>query len=206
MNIALFGATGRVGGYFLQLALADGHHIKALVRNPNLFKTKHENVTLIKGNALNREDVQKTVSGTDVVISALNTDQSTVLSDSTPHLITSMIDANVTRIVTIGTAGILQARTAPHLYRFQSSESKRKTTRAAEEHLKAYELLEQSSLNWTVVCPTYLPDGDITKKYRVEKNILPKDGVKISTGDTAHFAYQQLFSSDFLQCRVGISY
>ncbi|MBM7702711.1 NAD(P)-dependent oxidoreductase [Metabacillus iocasae] len=204
MKIALFGATGRVGQHILRLALADGHHVKALVRRP--LPIEHTHLTIIHGDVLNKDDVQRTIEETDVVISALNTDKATVLSDTMPYLINSMKKESVTRIVTIGTAGILQARTAPHLYRFQSSESKRKTTRAAEEHLNAYQLLEQSSLDWTVVCPTYLPDGDITTIYRVEKNMLPEDGVKISTGDTAHFAYQQLFSDEFIRCRVGISY
>ena len=75
----------------------------------------------------------------------------------------------VHRILTIGTAGILQSRTEPEKYRFQSNESKRKTTRAAEDHLKGYLHLKESDLNWTVICPTYLPDGEVTGTYRVEK-------------------------------------
>jgi putative NADH-flavin reductase len=34
MKIALFGATGAVGGYFLNKALAAGHEVTALVRSP----------------------------------------------------------------------------------------------------------------------------------------------------------------------------
>jgi len=33
-KIALFGASGQTGQYFLQLALAKGFEVKALVRNP----------------------------------------------------------------------------------------------------------------------------------------------------------------------------
>ena len=34
MRIALLGATGAVGGHFLNKALAAGHEVRALVRSP----------------------------------------------------------------------------------------------------------------------------------------------------------------------------
>ena len=34
MHLALFGATGRVGGRLLEYALAEGHTVRALVRDP----------------------------------------------------------------------------------------------------------------------------------------------------------------------------
>jgi len=60
--------------------------------------------------------------------------------------------------------GILNSRTESGKLRYQSNESKRKITRAAKEHHKVYELLESADLDWTTVCPTYLPDGEHTGK------------------------------------------
>ncbi|MEX1132124.1 MAG: NAD(P)H-binding protein, partial [Flavobacteriales bacterium] len=41
-KIALFGASGRTGGQFLELALAQGHQVKALVRTPSAtLKSQH---------------------------------------------------------------------------------------------------------------------------------------------------------------------
>src|SRR5699024_1305207 len=79
----------------------------------------------------------------DVVISALNTDKNNTLSRIMPLIIKAMTSYDLSRIITIGTAGILNSRNEPDLYRFQSSESKRKTTTAAKDHLAAYELLEK---------------------------------------------------------------
>ena len=70
-------------------------------------------------------------------------------------IIKAMENEGIQRIITIGTAGILQSRTTPTVIRYQSSESKRKLTRAAEEHHKVYDMLKQSTLDWTIVCPTY---------------------------------------------------
>ena len=106
-----------------------------------------------------------------------------------------MAHYNLEKIITIVTAGILNSRVEPELYRFQSSESKRKTTTAAKDHLAAYLLLEESDLDWTVVCPTYLPDGGEKGGYRTEIDFLPQNSKEISVGDTASFAYSLLFDN-----------
>lgn len=48
-----------------------------------------------------------------------------------PLIIEAMENGGIKRIITIGTAGILQSRTTPNSLRYQSSESKQKSTRAA---------------------------------------------------------------------------
>ncbi|MBI0580161.1 NAD(P)H-binding protein [Neobacillus cucumis] len=207
MNICLFGATGRVGSIILANALSDQHDVQALVRNPDKLSLKEDSrLSMIEGNALDEIKIAQVMKGADVVISALNTDDTTTLSDSMPVIIKHMKTKGITRIVTIGTAGILQARSAPHLYRFQSKESKRKTTRDAEEHLRAYLILKESGLDWTVVCPTYLPLGERIGQYRYEKDVLPENPSSISVFDTGDFAYQQLFREEFVGFRVGLTY
>ena len=196
MKILLLGSTGRVGQSLLKMMLKDENDVTVLVRDRNKLKVSHPNLHILQGDVLHQE----------IVVSALNTDGAETISKSMPLIINSMKHYGVHRILTIGTAGILQSRTEPEKYRFQSNESKRKTTRAAEDHLKGYLHLKESDLNWTVICPTYLPDGEITGTYRVEKDILPADAVKISTGDTAHFTYHEIWAQKFLKCRVGIAY
>lgn len=206
MKILILGATGRVGGQIVNLALHDRHLVTALVRTPEKVQIYNENLTIILGNVLSREDIVRAMNGIDVVISALNTDGATTMSESMPHIIEAMENEGIKRIITIGTAGILQSRTTPNLLRYKSSESKRKSTRAAEEHHKVYDMLKQSTLEWTIVCPTYLPDGESLGEYRVERDFLPVGGVKISVSDTAEFAYKQIESNNYINSRVGISY
>ena len=206
MNLLILGGTGRVGSHLVMNALKDGHHVTALVRTPDKIENQHENLTVIQGNVLKKEDVARAMYGVDVVLSALNTDGGTTLTESMPLVIDAMKKEGIKRIITIGTAGILQSRVSPELLRYQSSESKRKLTRAAEEHHKAYELLQQSGLDWTIVCHTYLPDGEKLGKYRTERNFLPVDGSQISVPDTADFTYSLLQSNEFIKARVGIAY
>lgn len=206
MNIALFGATGRVGKELLSSLLRDGHFITALVRSPEKVDVASTNLNVIAGDAGQYEDVLKTIKNQEAVISTLSTDGQQLLSTATPHIIKAMESNQIKRIVTIGTAGILQSRSQPDLYRYQSNESRRKTTRAAEEHVTAYQYLQSSSLMWTIVCPTYLPDGTLTKNYRFTPDFLPPNGKEISVQDTAHFAYHELLNNKFIYKRVGICY
>lgn len=205
MKIALFGGSGRVGTDILQHALADDHTVTALVRSPEKIQ-KHPNLAIMQGDARSASSVDATLQDADLVVSALGTDGTTVLSESIAHIIAAMQTRQMERIVTIGTAGILQSRSCVGKLRYQSRESRRRSTIAAKEHEKVYEMLKNTSLNWTIVCPTYLPDGDVTKIYRVEKDFLPLDGKEISVGDTAYFAYQELFANQYIQTRVGIAY
>ena len=70
MKIALFGATGAVGGYFLNKALAAGHEVTALVRSPEKLGAQ-PNLRAVKGNVTEASDVQSVFNQADVVVSCL---------------------------------------------------------------------------------------------------------------------------------------
>lgn len=211
MNLLLLGATGRVGRFILEYALEDGHTVTVLVRSPGKLEEyvlKYgTQLRMVQGDATDAEDVARALAGgVSAVISALNTDGTTTLSVNIDLLIRLMQKHSVARLITVGTAGILQSRTEPDLYRYESSETQRRSTRAAEEHRRVYELLGNSPLDWTIVCPTYLPDGGRRGVYRVEKDFLPEGGSQITTADTADFTYRQWKSHEFIHTRVGIAY
>ena len=207
MKLYMLGLTGRVGNKIAEYALEDGIDVHALVRDPEKIPSNlTQQISYTKGDVLHKNEVEESMKGCDLVVSALSTDGGNVLSESMPILVEAMKKEGISRIITIGTAGILESRTESGVLRYQSSESKRKLTRAAEDHHKAFTILKESGLDWTIICPTYLPDGEATGVYRIEKDYLPVDGTRITTGDTAHFASSLLKESRFLQLRVGIAY
>jgi len=205
LKLLLLGATGRVGGKILEQALSDQHEVTALVRSPEKIHLSSDSLTIQKGNVRNKDDIKNIAADFHTVISALNTDKNNTLSKYMPMIVDEMEDRGVKRLITIGTAGILNSRIDGELYRFQAKESKRSTT-AAEDHLAAYHYLKTSNLDWTIVCPTYLPDGPAKGNFRIEENYLPEKGKEISVGDTADFAYSLAKENEFLQTRVGIAY
>jgi uncharacterized protein len=206
MNILVLGATGRVGSHIVSYALQESHHVTVLVRTPEKIQINNDRLTIIQGNVLIKEDIERSIHGIDVVISALNTDGTTTLSESMPLIMNAMENEGIKRIITDGTAGILQSRNSPNSLRYQSSDSRQRSTRAAQEHHKVFDLLQQSTLDWTIVCPTYLADGKRLGNYRVARNYLPEGGTKISVQDTAEFTFNQIQASDYIKSRVGIAY
>lgn len=110
MNIALLGATGRVGQAFIKEAQKHGHmEIFALVRSAGTVLPIPEK-QIITGNARRREDVSRLISKADTVVSCLGTDGDDTLSAAMTHIIDGMKRHHVQRLITIGTAGILQSR------------------------------------------------------------------------------------------------
>ncbi|TYP70549.1 NAD(P)-dependent oxidoreductase [Paenibacillus methanolicus] len=206
MNICILGGTGRVGRELAARALEAGHAVTMLARDPQRVALTDERLRVCAGSACDPVALRAAMEGADVVLSALSTDGGSVLSESAPLIVNAMQKAGIERIIAIGTAGILNSRAEPGLLRYQSSESKRTLTRAAEEHHAFYRTLANSGLAWTIVCPTYLPDGEYTGVYRAERDYLPEDGVRISVPDTAEFAFRQIDSMLYANARVGLAY
>lgn len=80
MNIAVIGATGATGLEFLQQALEAGHNLTALVRSPEKVTIQHPNLQIIKGSALEINDVAKAVTGQDAIFIALGTGKDAIKS------------------------------------------------------------------------------------------------------------------------------
>lgn len=209
MKITMFGATGRTGSRAAAYLLQEGYEITALVRTPEKLPAslaEHSHFHPVQGEVRNEDDLSKVFDkNTSLVYSALSTDKSDTLSTAVPLIINQMKHYNIRRIITIGTAGILRARSNPDIFRFQSGESKRKMTRAAEEHASVYYSLRDSGLDWTIFCPTYLPEGEATENILWEIDFLPSGGSRISTGSTALFTCRHLWNKQFFGKRVGLA-
>lgn len=72
MKLAVFGATGRTGLPLVRQALAKGYKVKALVRTPSKLTIQDERLELVQGDAMNAADVERTIEGTDAVLSVLD--------------------------------------------------------------------------------------------------------------------------------------
>jgi len=70
MKIALFGATGAVGGHFLNKALSAGHEVVALVRSPEKLGAQ-ANLTAVEGDVTDASNLRRAFERVDVVVSCL---------------------------------------------------------------------------------------------------------------------------------------
>ena len=67
----VLGATGGTGKHFVSLALADGHRVRALVRNPAKLPPAAKNLEIVQGSITDSIDTDGLVAGVDSVISML---------------------------------------------------------------------------------------------------------------------------------------
>ena len=107
MKIAIFGATGALGGECLQQALAANHDITVLVRSatklPDALAGKTE---VIEGDGLNADDVARAIpAATDAVLFAIGVDTHSpenLCTDVTRHIFEAMSQVDCTRFIWCG--------------------------------------------------------------------------------------------------------
>jgi putative NADH-flavin reductase len=68
LNIVIYGATGEVGSHVVREALDRGHHVTAVSRNPDQVEVQHANLSVVRGDLLDKASVAGTVTGKDAVI------------------------------------------------------------------------------------------------------------------------------------------
>lgn len=68
MTILVFGATGGTGQHFVARALADGHQIRALVRDPSKLSSSLDNIDIRQGSITDDVDMNSLVQGVTHVV------------------------------------------------------------------------------------------------------------------------------------------
>ena len=197
MKIALFGATGKTGTLVLANLLSKSHTVTALVRNPAKIMIASPHLKLIQGDALILADVERAVEGCDAVISVLGLPSlkpSTLLTVSAGNIAAAMKTKGVKRVIYMGSAGILNEMGGlPGMFIGFILRN------ALKDHRGAYDVLRASPLEWTVLRPLSLTDGDATGRYRTTVTGLPKNGRSISRADVADFIVKTLEQGDYIR-------
>lgn len=208
MTITIFGATGQVGQQLVKQALLKGHTVRAFGRN--VYDTdflKHDNLELIQGALFDEKDVSNAIKGSDAVLSAIGgafdgTDKSRSLGMK--NIITQMEKAGIKRIIAVGGMGILPAADGSLL--MEAKDYPEEYLPVGREHLKAWELLSASTLDWTIVAAPDLVNADATGSYRTASEQNPTGTkYKIDTGNLAMFMLNELEKNEFTRQRVGIT-
>jgi putative NADH-flavin reductase len=71
LEILVYGATGKVGTYIVDEALARGHNVTAVSRDPSQIEKQHPNLAAAAGDLLDPESIAQLLSGKDVVITSV---------------------------------------------------------------------------------------------------------------------------------------
>lgn len=210
MLITVFGATGQVGKRIVQQALNNGFQVTAFGRNVESLIDQdnlNENLTAQKGYLFDEKDVAKAIDKADVIFSVLG--GSSDGSDKTRSLgmkqiIAQMQKKGKKRIIALGGMGVLNAEDNTLL--LHADDYPEEYLAVGMEHLKAFELLLESNLDWSFFCPADIHDKDETGIYITSINYAPDPNhFRINAGDLAMAMLKAAINQEYIQQRVGIS-
>jgi putative NADH-flavin reductase len=207
MLLVLFGSTGRVGTRVLEYALADGHAVRAFVRNAARL-TPRERREIVQGDVLDASAVSGAIAGADAVISTLGgagvDDPGDAQSQGMRNIVAGMTAHGVKRVLGVAGGGILDARNGG--LRHDQPGFPAMFKKVSDKHKEAWLAMRDSDLDWTMVATGDIVPGERTGVYRTLEEFLPEGGRRISVEDVADFLLRELVEGKHLRKRVGAGY
>lgn len=207
MKIALFGATGGIGRRVLSEADAAGHVVRALVRDPSRLPPETP-IEAITGSLEDAEAVAETVRGTDAVIWAAgatsnSADQVAVFERGAHHLVAAMRQHDVRRLVALSGAGItLEGERKPLAGRLMTWIVRIAARHVYEAKRREYEVFSGSGLDWTLVRPPRVVEGEPTGRIVAGERLA---GNRITQADLAAFMLRQVDDRTFVRAAPFVS-
>ncbi|MFC4637804.1 NAD(P)-dependent oxidoreductase [Deinococcus hohokamensis] len=165
MQLAFLGGTGRTGQFLINQALDRGHTLRVLARTPSKVQQRHPGLTVVSGDARDRDALSSLVEGSDALLSALGPTAGAphdTMTLSAQHLVDVLPAHDVRRIITLTGAGVPHPGDRPkpvdHLIRLLLNLTQPAVLHDATGHV---DLIRRSPLEWTVVRAPRLTDGPV---------------------------------------------
>ena len=208
MKVLIIGATGATGQILMREALAQGHEVTALARNPSaLLAPEDHRLRVLQGNALDASEVEAAVAGQDAVLSALGTRSArptTLFSESTHNLISAMDKHGVRRLVCITGIGVGDSK--GHVgFLYDRIIRPFVVKNVYDDKERQEEAIKQSDLDWVIVRPARLTDEPAKGEYRVYLGG-SYTAKTISRADVTAFMLAQLTDNTYVGKTPVISY
>ena len=206
MQIAVFGATGGTGQQVVQQALAAGHSVSALVRDPSRLAAQDERLTVVEGDVLDRAKVDETVSGADAVIVSLGNTSSNpdyIVSRGTEVIVDAMTAAGIPmRLIVVSSLGVGESRDqVPFAFKMLMNTVLKK---AMDDKERQEALVKASGFDWIIVRPGGLTNGPATGSYKSGVDVRLTAG-QVSRADVAAFVLLQLDDDTYLHQAPAIT-
>jgi putative NADH-flavin reductase len=190
MRFSVFGATGGIGVEFVRQALAAGHEVVAVVRDPGRLSVPAEpRLTVFPAELAEPEDVVPAVEATDAVISALGPrpgDRAGILSTGARVQLAAMAKTGVGRLVVISAAGAFVEPGDGPVTRAVVKPLLGRLLREGFVDVRAMEAeVRSSGADWTIVRPPRLLNRAGRGRYRREVDRSVRGGRSIARADVA---------------------
>jgi putative NADH-flavin reductase len=220
MKLTIVAATGRIGGHVLQQALAAGHDVTGVVRDPRRLPL---DVLAVETDLAAPEPaaLEFAVEGADAVLSCLGPRSMAdvgIASRGTGAIVRAMQATAARRIVVVSAApvGSVPSPGRPNPPKHDPGDGffmrhlfSPAVKAAFREHYADLALMEDilrdSGLDWTVVRPPRLTDKRLTGAYRTAYGQNLRGGFLVARADVAHLMLRVLEQPETIKQVIGIA-
>ncbi|MEV0907146.1 NAD(P)-dependent oxidoreductase [Streptomyces hokutonensis] len=210
MKLTVFGATGGIGQEIVRQALASGHQVTAVVRDPAGLTVRGKGLEVCRADVTDPEALRPAVAGRDAVLSGLGArsrKDAGVATRLTRTVLAAMEAERVRRVLVVSAGPVgpepagasLLDRTALGLI-----SALLKDVYADLREMEAE--LARSATDWTSVRPPRLQNKPVTGTYRTVVGGFPDKGRFIARADVAHAMLAMTDDPGTVKQGVGVAY
>lgn len=210
-NILIFGATGGSGREAVIQALEKGFSVTAVVRNPAAFTLRHDALTIVKGDVLQRSSFEKEMAGKTAVISCLGVGRdfkpTKVYSKGMENILAAMHQANVTRLICLSAGALYTYKEMGFFIRLLAKQVLQRILKNPYADLRIMEkTVQASAVDWSIIRPPMLKDKPLTGKYRVAVGTHLSRPFSINRADLAHYMLGIVHEARTFRSIIDIAY
>lgn len=194
MNITIIGASSGLGLETVKRALERNHQVITLSRS-EVQLPEHTNLIKLKGDATKKEDIVRSISGTDALIVTLGTGQSrkpTTLYSDFARLLLEIHKAKQLSIPVIVLTGFGAGNSGKYNSLIMRILFWLLLKDVYADKTTMEEIIATSGMRWVIARPGRLTDGPLTEEYRVENRLFKGVNIgSISRADVADYLVRQ---------------
>ncbi|MFD9006378.1 NAD(P)-dependent oxidoreductase [Streptomyces sp. NPDC059582] len=209
MNLTVLGATGGIGQEVVRQALAAGHQVTAVVRDPARLTVTGAGLEVFRADLADPAALRPAVAGRDAVLSGLGARRrkdAGVAARLTRTVLGAMEAEGVRRLLVVS-AGPVGPEPDDGLLDRGMRGLVSVALKDVYADLRAMEAeLARSTTDWTVVRPPRLQDKPLTGTYRTVIGGFPPRGRFIARADVAHAMLAMTGDPGTVKQGVGLAY
>jgi putative NADH-flavin reductase len=221
MKLTIFAATGGIGHQLVEQALAAGHDVTAVVRDPKKLSTSAVRAVVADLTAPDQALLESAVEGADAVLSGVgprSKSEDGIASRGARAIVQAMQAAGSRRIVVVSAAlvGSGPSPGRPHPPKHDPGDGvfmrhllSPMATAMQRKHIVDLAVMEDivrdSGLDWTVIRPPQLSDKPLTGTYRTARGQNLRRGLHVSRADVAHLMLHTIEQPESIGQAIGVA-
>ncbi|WP_333735618.1 NAD(P)-dependent oxidoreductase [Streptomyces sp. IBSBF 2806] len=210
MKFTVFGATGGIGREVVRQALAAGHQVTAVVRDPAGLGVTDARLEVVRADLTDPQPLRTAVAGRDAVLSGLGARRrkdAGVAARLTRTVLSALEAEGVRRLLVVSAGPVGPAPEGDGALDRTMRSLVSAALKDVYADLREMEAeLARSTTDWTVVRPPRLQNKPLTGSYRTAVGGFPPRGRFIGRADVAHAMLTMVTDTGTVKQGVGVAY